>query len=111
MLLDRVANVLLNEQVVQLTEASFKEKTMEDEKGRPMTYWGGKPEGESPPSPSPQVELPQELIEKFEKSGFCPHDAIRGRPETGTAWNTLEIEFDAGSESRYSKQLLTGSKA
>jgi hypothetical protein len=50
----------------------------------------------------PQVELPQELIEKFEKSGFCPHDAVRGRPETGTAWNTLEIEYDPGSESSYS---------
>lgn len=25
---------------------------MEDEKGRPMTYWGGKPEGESPSSSS-----------------------------------------------------------
>ena len=50
----------------------------------------------------PKVELPQELIEKFEKSGFCPHDAVRGRPETGTAWNTLDIEFDPGSESSYS---------
>jgi len=48
------------------------------------------------------IQLPQELIEKFEKSGFCPHDMIRGRPETGTAWNTLEIEYDPGSESHYS---------
>jgi hypothetical protein len=50
----------------------------------------------------PQVELPQELIDKFEASGFCPHDLIRGRIETGTAWNTLDIEFDPGSESHYS---------
>jgi len=50
----------------------------------------------------PQVELPQELIDKFEASGFCPHDLIRGRIETGTAWNTLDIEFDPGGESHYS---------
>jgi hypothetical protein len=50
----------------------------------------------------PKVELPQELIDKFERSGFCPQDTIRGRPETGTAWNTLEIEYDPGSESSYS---------
>ena len=53
-----------------------------------------------------KVNLPNELIEKFEASGFCPHDLIRGRTETGTAWNTLSIEFDPGSESRYSVTLM-----
>jgi len=49
-----------------------------------------------------KVELPQELIEKFEKSGFCPNDLVRGRPESGTAWSTIDIEYDSGSESHYS---------
>ena len=31
-----------------------------------------------------KVNLPNELIEKFEASGFCPHDLIRGRIESGT---------------------------
>jgi hypothetical protein len=48
-----------------------------------------------------QVCLPQELIDKFEASSFCPADAIGGRPEHGTAWNTLAIEYDPGSESEY----------
>ena len=54
----------------------------------------------------PKVELPQELIDKFELSSFCPSDAIRGRPETGTSWNTLDIEFDEGSESSYSSTSM-----
>jgi hypothetical protein len=42
------------------------------------------------------VQLPQELIELFEASNFCPSDAIRGRPETGTAWSSLDIEINEG---------------
>jgi hypothetical protein len=49
-----------------------------------------------------KVEIPKELIEKFEASGFCPHDAIQGRPETGVSWNTLEIKHHSGGESEYS---------
>lgn len=52
------------------------------------------------------VELPKELIDKFELSRFCPSDMIRGRPETGTAWNTLDIEYDPGSESHYSTTAM-----
>lgn len=37
-----------------------------------------------------KVQLPSELIEKFEASSFCPDDAIRGQPQTGTAWSCLE---------------------
>ena len=53
-----------------------------------------------------KVNLPRDLIEKFEKSSFCPHDTIRGRPETGTAWNTIEIAYDPGSESSYSTTAM-----
>lgn len=53
-----------------------------------------------------KVDLPIALIEKFEKSSFCPHDTIRGRPETGTAWNTLDIAYDPGSESSYSATAM-----
>ena len=49
-----------------------------------------------------KVELPAELIRKFEESSFCPHDLVRGRPETGTAWNRLHTEHDEGSEPHYS---------
>ncbi len=41
-----------------------------------------------------KVEIPEDLIRKFEASSFCPDDAIRGQPQTGTAWNTLENESD-----------------
>ena len=53
-----------------------------------------------------KVNLPNGLIEKFERSSFCPHNAIRGRPETGTAWNTIEIMFDPGGESSYSTTAM-----
>lgn len=53
-----------------------------------------------------KVNLPNGLIEKFERSSFCPQDTIRGRPETGTAWNTIEIMFDPGSESSYSTTAM-----
>lgn len=53
-----------------------------------------------------KVDLPSDLIEKFERSSFCPHDTIRGRPETGTAWNTIEIMLDPGSESSYSTTAM-----
>ena len=43
----------------------------------------------------PIVELPKSLIERFEASSFCPDDGIKGRPETGTCWNTLDVECDA----------------
>ena len=52
------------------------------------------------------VVLPQELIAKFEQSSFCPNDLIRGRPETGTAWNTLATEYVEGDESNYSCTLM-----
>lgn len=41
---------------------------------------------------SKPVEIPAELIEKFELSSFCPDDAIRGQPQTGTAWSTIDVE-------------------
>lgn len=53
-----------------------------------------------------QVVIPTELIAKFEASGFCPADAIRGQPHTGTAWSSLEIEYDPGSESHYSETAM-----
>lgn len=53
-----------------------------------------------------KVNLPEDLIKKFQRSSFCPHDAIHGRPETGTAWNTIEIMFDPGSESSYSTTAM-----
>ena len=49
-----------------------------------------------------KVEIQKELIDKFEASSFCPADAVRGRPETGTAWSTLDLEFHSGGESDYS---------
>lgn len=54
----------------------------------------------------PNVKLPDDLIAKFEASSFCPDDMIRGRPETGTGWNTLDIEYDPGSESHYSTTAM-----
>jgi superfamily I DNA and RNA helicase len=55
---------------------------------------------------SRQVEMPQDLIDKFEQSSFCPNDFFRGRPETGTDWNTLEIEYNPGGESEYPGTLM-----
>jgi hypothetical protein len=40
------------------------------------------------------TRLPKELMLKFEESSFCPGDAIRGRPETGTSWNTIKLIYD-----------------
>ena len=53
-----------------------------------------------------QVEIPAELVEKFEASSFCPSDAIRGQPSTGTAWSSLEIEYEPATESSYSETAM-----
>lgn len=53
-----------------------------------------------------RVDLPSDLVEKFERSSFCPHDMIRGRAETGAAWNTIEIVFNPGGESSYSSTSM-----
>lgn len=53
-----------------------------------------------------KVDLPIDLIEKFERSSFCKHDMIPGRSETETAWNTIEIAYDPGSESSYSATAM-----
>lgn len=45
--------------------------------------------------------IPESVVKAFEESSFCPGDAIRGRPETGTAWTTLDIEYHKGSEYDY----------
>lgn len=50
--------------------------------------------------------FPEELIEQFERTSFCPHDAIRGRPETGTGWNVLRIAYDPGGESSYPETAM-----
>ena len=36
------------------------------------------------------VQLPTSPVESFLASSFCPDDAIRGQPQTGTAWCTLK---------------------
>lgn len=54
----------------------------------------------------PRVELPQKIMDAFEASSFCPDDAVRGRPETGTSWNTLDIEYDPGNENEYPGTLM-----
>ena len=45
------------------------------------------------------VTFPPELLEQFQKTSFCPHDAFPGSPETG--WNTLRVDYDKGGESDY----------
>ena len=50
--------------------------------------------------------LPVSLGELFEASSFCPDDAIGGRPETGTAWNTLDIEVNTATESDYATTCM-----
>ena len=50
---------------------------------------------------SKQVELTDELIQLFEKSGFCPGDGISGHPQTGTGWNVIHVEYDDGSDYDY----------
>lgn len=52
------------------------------------------------------VQMPRSLMEHFEASGFCPNDAIRGHPQTGTAWSTLHIEYDDGSGGDYSTTAM-----
>ena len=47
------------------------------------------------------VDLPDELMELFEASGFCPSDGIKGHPSTGTGWSTIEVEYDDGGHNDY----------
>jgi hypothetical protein len=49
-----------------------------------------------------KVDLPDEIVRLFEESSFCPDDAIGGRPETGTAWSTVDIEINEATENEYS---------
>ena len=52
------------------------------------------------------VEFPAGLLTQFQGTSFCPDDLITNRPEHGTSWNTLRVEFCEGSESEYPETLM-----
>ena len=64
---------------------------MKDEKGRPMTYWGGNPEGESP-SVDCVVLLPCPFCGPTESQNTFHHPQVVSKPEP-VAMSDSKIEL------------------